>query len=223
MESDRHEMLDTIRFRYGLGDENVLSVIGKIRREMFVPKKYRKFSYNDEPVDIGYGQTISQPYTVAFMTQLLLNSKTITKNAKLGNVLEIGTGSGYQAAILSYFFHKVYTVEIIPQLAKRSFKLLRKLGYENVFVRTGSGEYGWVQNAPFDAIMITAGVEKVPKQLFRQLKIDGVLVAPVGVGDEKIMNRFTKLKKSDKEEIIIEEFGGFTFVPFVSNFDNVKT
>lgn len=216
MDKTLQDMVSTIRFRYGFDNDKVAEVMQNIPRVEFVPKKYKRLAYTDTPIDIGYGQTISQPYTVAFMTHLLTNSKLKIQNSKLGKVLEIGTGSGYQAAVLSYFFDEVFTVEIIPQLARRAKEILRELGYANVFVRTGSGEYGWVQKAPFDAILVTAGVEKIPRELFNQLKAGGVLVAPVGVEEEKVMTRFTKFKKNGKEEIIKEEFGIFTFVPFIT-------
>ena len=178
----------------------------QIPREKFAPKKYRYMAYHDAPLSIGYGQTMSQPYTVAYMADLL----ELTGNEK---VLEIGTGSGYQAAVLSNLAKEVYTVEIIRQLADRASKTLKKLGYKNVYVRSGSGEFGWEEKAPFDAIIVTAGLgEKVPEELFDQLKIEGILVAPLGKGQDKIMTRFTKKKN---EKIEKEEFGIFHFVPFV--------
>jgi protein-L-isoaspartate(D-aspartate) O-methyltransferase len=195
----------------------------KVPREKFAPKKYQNIAYNDAPVDIGYGQTMSQPYTVAIMSILIIANSNIkyqisklkSKNQKYSKVLEIGTGSGYQAAILSYFFNEVYTLEIVPQLAHSAKRLLAKLEYKNLFVKSGSGEWGWKEKAPYDAIMVTAGVEEVPKELFKQLKIGGVLVAPVGKGRDKTMVRYTKLKKLRNEEFKKEEFGTFHFVPFI--------
>lgn len=204
---ERATMVQEIKTRYGLISPNVLSVMLQIPREEFVPTKYRDVAYRDGPVPIGYGQTMSQPYTVAFMTDLI----KLTGREK---VLEIGTGSGYQAAILSRLAKKVYTIEIIPELARRAKSVFKKLGIKNVYVKVGSGEYGWPEKAPYNAILVTAGLRKdVPEALFEQLKDGGVLVAPLGEGEDKIMSRFTK-KKSGKIEK--EEFGIFHFVPFIS-------
>ena len=216
MKDQRERMVSNIRERYGLSSPRVLSVMLHIPRHKFVSKNNRFLAYNDAPVSIGFGQTMSQPYTVAFMTRLItevLNSKHEIRNeykiskskiqkkvTKYGKVLEIGTGSGYQAAVLSKLFKEVYTIEIIPELAKKATKTLHELGYENVYVKKGSGEWGWPENFPFDAIMITAGVEKVPDELFEQLKPGGVLVAPVGKGNDKVMMRFTKLRNRGTKE-----------------------
>ena len=221
-------MVRTIKDKYGLDSPEVLSVMLQIPRDKFVPGRQKIIAYDDAPVPIGFGQTMSQPYTVAFMTHLLVNQKSKTKNQ---NVLEIGTGSGYQAAVLSKFYDQVYTVEIIPELAENAEKTLHKLGYKNIFVKTGSGEWGWKEHAPYDAIMVTAGVEKVPNELFDQLKVGGVLVAPVGRGNDKVMTRYIKLKNRKTKKIKDklgrmpkqkgdwnlkkEEFGTFRFVPFI--------
>lgn len=235
MEEKATEMVETIRAKYGFSDEKVLQVMSKIPRHEFVKKSKKLVAYEDRSVSIGYGQTIGQPYTVALMTHLatesskrsskdlsaiskfeFLNesqkSKFKNQNAKLGRVLEIGTGSGYQTAVLSRFFNKVYSIEIIPALAKKARKTLEKSGYKNVYVKTGSGEWGWEEKSPFDAIIVTAGMEKVPERLFEQLKVGGVLVAPVGIGNDKEMLRVTK-KGVDK--LNTEKFGKFKFVPFV--------
>lgn len=235
-------MIRVIRDKYGLNNNLVLSVLEKIPREKFVPQEHRVAAYEDMPLDIGFGQTISQPYTVALMTHLLLAVKPDTASCKGEKVLEIGTGSGYQAAILSKLFGKVYTIEIIPELARRAKKTLKELGFRNVFVKIGSGEWGWKEKAPFDAVVITAGIEdEIPERLLEQLKSGGVLVAPVGKGYDKVMTRYVKLKTpayrqagktqgskirvSEKEaaKIVklgsfyyqIQEFGTFHFVPFV--------
>ncbi|MDP3014338.1 MAG: protein-L-isoaspartate(D-aspartate) O-methyltransferase, partial [Candidatus Subteraquimicrobiales bacterium] len=153
----------------------------------------------------GYQQTISQPYTVAFMTHLL--------DIKDGDkILEIGTGSGYQAAVLSKLAKEVYTIERIPELAERAKERLKKLGYKNVFVKIGQGEKGWKDKSPFDAILITAGVDNVPKALLDQLKEGGALVVPVGKGTDKIM---TKLIKGKNNRIGKKEYGIFHFVPLI--------
>lgn len=199
-------MVRTIKKTYGLDSPRVEEAMKRVPREQFVPEKYRETAYRDAPVPIGCDQTMSQPYTVAFMTHLLdLQGKE--------KVLEIGTGSGYQAAIMAELADKVYTMEIIPQLAESARETLKELGYENVYVKAESGEKGWPEAAPFDAMMITAGVEgEVPQALFDQLKKGGVLVAPVGGGYDKQMTRFTK---GDNSKLDKEEFGVFHFVPFV--------
>ena len=205
----RERMVEEIKERYNLDAPEVVSAMLQVPREKFIANKYKDIAYSDRPVSIGYGQTMSQPYTVAFMTHLL-----IAKSQKLkAKVLEVGTGSGYQAAILSHLFKKVYTIEIIPQLADRAKKRLKKLGYKNVEVRAGSGEWGWSEKAPFDAILITAGLDKdVPQELFDQLRKGGVLVAPIGKGADKLMTTITKGKGG---KFKTEKHGIFHFVPFV--------
>lgn len=199
-------MVWEMKDKYGFDSPRVFSAMLQIPREKFVSKKYRYISYDDRPVSIGHGQTMSQPYTVAFMTDLL----DLQGEEK---VLEIGTGSGYQAAILSLLAKEVYTIEVIDKLAKSASKHLKKLGFKNVHVKSGKGEKGWPEKAPFDAILVTAGIEgKVPRTLFDQLKTGGALVAPVGKGGDKAMTKFTK-KKGDKIER--EKHGIFHFVPFV--------
>jgi protein-L-isoaspartate(D-aspartate) O-methyltransferase len=224
MENQRERMVSQIREKYGLGSPDVLSVMLQVPRHKFIAGDNRKLASKDAPVPIGFGQTISQPYTVAMMTDLLMSKRSKLKGKRqLRRVLEIGTGSGYQAAVLSKLFKEVYTVEIIPELAENAKKTLQKLRYKNVYVKTGSGEWGWKEKAPFDAIMITAGIEKVPDELFDQLKTEGVLVAPVGKGSDKVMIRYTKLKNEKTEkpsnkitkQLKTEKFGIFRFVPFI--------
>jgi protein-L-isoaspartate(D-aspartate) O-methyltransferase len=142
-------------------------------RHLFVPEAMRPQAYQDTPLPIGYGQTISQPYIVAVMTELL-------EPAKTQKVLEIGTGSGYQAAVLSPLVGRVFSIEIVPELAQRSADLLKTLGYANVTVRQGDGYLGWPAEAPFDRIILTAAPPEIPKALLDQLKPGGKLVAPVG-------------------------------------------
>lgn len=205
----REQMVEEIKTKYGFKSPQVLSAMLQVPRHSFVDKKYEAIAYGDRPIPIGHGQTMSQPYTVAFMSDLL----ELTGDEK---VLEIGTGSGYQAAVLAELAGEVYTMEIVPELAKRAEKTLKGLGYKNVHVKSGSGEHGWSEEAPFDAILITAGVEdEVPQELFDQLKEDGVLVAPIGKEHDKEMTRFIKSDKHGKKEINKEEFGIFHFVPFV--------
>lgn len=197
-------MIEEIRNVYRLDAPRVFSAMSKVPREEFVPAESKEMAYSDAAVSIGFGQTVSQPYTVAFMTHLL----NLDGDEK---VLEIGTGSGYQAAILSLLTDKVFTIERIEPLAESAKEKLERLGYTNIEVKAGQGEEGWRNEAPFDAILVTAGVEEVPKNLFDQLKKDGVLVAPVGKGPDKKMTIFTK----KKGKITKKEFGIFHFVPFV--------
>ncbi len=151
----------------------VLAVMGKVPRHEFVPESIRPYAYQDAPLPIGYGQTISQPFIVAFMTEQLQPQPT-------DRVLEIGTGSGYQAAVLAELVLKVYTIEIIDDLAKRAATDLNRLGYTNVYVRAGDGYKGWPDAAPFDSIIVTCAPEKVPSPLVEQLKEGGRMIIPVG-------------------------------------------
>jgi protein-L-isoaspartate(D-aspartate) O-methyltransferase len=151
----------------------VLRVMGKVPRHEFVPENLRALAYQDSPLPIGYDQTISQPYIVAFMTQCL-------EPKPQDRVLEIGTGSGYQAAVLAELVKQVYTIEIIETLATRAAADLKRLGYTNVFVRAGDGYKGWPEAAPFDAIIVTCAPEKVPEPLVQQLKEGGRMIIPVG-------------------------------------------
>jgi protein-L-isoaspartate(D-aspartate) O-methyltransferase len=169
----RHSMVETqIRGR-DVTDPDVLRVMEKVPRHRFVPVEYLEQAYDDHPLPIGEGQTISQPYIVALMTELL--------HLKRGEkVLEIGTGSGYQAAILAELTDEVYTVEIIEVLAARATQRLQELGYTNVQVKSGDGYYGWEEHAPYDCIIVTCAPDHVPPLLIAQLKDGGRLVLPVG-------------------------------------------
>src|SRR6266404_8275606 len=151
----------------------VLAVMGKVPRHEFVPVEYRAFAYEDHPLPIGHGQTISQPFIVALMTEKL-EPKASDK------VLEIGTGSGYQAAVLAELVSNVYTIEIVEPLARRAETDLKRLGYTNIMVRAGDGYKGWPDAAPFDAIIVTCAPDKIPQPLTDQLKDGGRMVIPVG-------------------------------------------
>lgn len=199
-------MIDVIRRDYGLDTPSVFAAMLRVPREEFTPDDYKEVAYDDRPIPLGNDSTMSQPYTVAFMSDLL----DLKGNER---VLEIGTGSGYQAAILAELAGEVYTVEIIKSLAEKAKRKLKELGYKNVHVRAGSGEQGWRKHAPYDAIVVTAGMEEVPEELFEQLKKGGVLVAPVGKGRDKTMTKYSKSEKSGK--IKSKKFGIFHFVPFV--------
>jgi protein-L-isoaspartate(D-aspartate) O-methyltransferase len=163
---------DQIKGR-GVTDSRVTEVMSSVPRHEFVPENYRTHAYEDHPLPIGYGQTISQPYIVAFMTEQLRSQPT-------DRVLEIGTGSGYQAAVLSKLVAEVYTIEIVKPLAQRAETDLRRLNYSNVKVKAGDGYKGWPEHAPFDAIIVTAAPDHVPQPLIDQLKEGGRMIIPVG-------------------------------------------
>jgi protein-L-isoaspartate(D-aspartate) O-methyltransferase len=159
--------------REGISDSRVLEAMRAVPRHLLVPPEYRPMAYEPRPLPIGEGQTISQPYVVAFMTQIL--------RLKPGDrVLEVGTGSGYQAAIAAKLAGEVYTVEIFPSLADRARRNLESLGFRNIFVRQGDGYYGWEEKAPFDAIIVTCAGGHVPPPLLRQLRNGGRMIMPVG-------------------------------------------
>jgi len=168
----QHMVEDQIRGR-GVTDSRVTEVMSSVPRHEFVPENYRTHAYEDHPLPIGYGQTISQPYIVAFMTEQLRSQPT-------DRVLEIGTGSGYQAAVLSKLVAEVYTIEIVKPLAQRAETDLRRLNYSNVKVKAGDGYKGWPEHAPFDAIIVTAAPDHVPQPLIDQLKEGGRMIIPVG-------------------------------------------
>jgi protein-L-isoaspartate(D-aspartate) O-methyltransferase len=157
----------------GIGNPQVLAALRKVPRHEFVSDSEKRHAYSDTPLPIGDGQTISQPYIVALMTELV-------RPGPSDRVLEIGTGSGYQAAVLAEIVAHVYTIELEPTLAERAAEVLSRLGYENVTVRTGDGYVGWEEHAPFDIIVVTAAPDHVPQPLLDQLKPGGRMVAPVG-------------------------------------------
>jgi protein-L-isoaspartate(D-aspartate) O-methyltransferase len=154
-------------------DAGVLDAMRRVPRHAFVPVELRNLAYDDRPLPIGYGQTVSEPYIVALMTDLL-------RLPRRGRALEIGTGSGYQAAVLAELGHQVYTIEIVPALAEQAAKRLSELGYATVHVRRGDGYFGWPEAAPFDAIVVTAAATQIPPPLLEQLKPGGRMVIPVG-------------------------------------------
>lgn len=172
-ESARLRMVRNQIQERGISNARVLEAMKKVPRHHFVPKEYQEEAYNDYPLPIGYGQTISQPYIVAYMTNV------VKPDSKM-KALEIGTGSGYQAAVLAEIVDQVYTIEIVPELARESAERLNKLGYDNIQCRFGDGYKGWPENAPFDIILVTAAAEKIPQPLIDQLAEDGKLVIPVG-------------------------------------------
>lgn len=185
--AERRRMVDEqIRSR-DITTPAVLAAMERVPRHLFVPEDQRQEAYADRPLPIGYGQTISQPYIVALMTDLL--------DLDPGDrVLEIGTGSGYQAAVLSRMAKEVYTIEIVKPLGERARRTLASLGYDNIHVRTGDGYKGWPQKAPFDGILVTAAPPTVPGPLLKQLKVGGKLVLPVG---RVIQNLWVYTKRAD--------------------------
>src|SRR5262249_17175191 len=172
-EAARKRMVERQLAARGIKDEGVLAAMAKVPRQEFVPEDHRAKSYHDHALPIGQGQTISQPYIVAFMTEAI--------GARPGQrVLEVGTGSGYQAAVLAELVGEVYTVELLPELAAAADKRLTRLGYRNVHVKAGDGYLGWPDKGPFDAVVVTCGAKEVPRPLFEQLKPGGKIVIPVG-------------------------------------------
>jgi len=178
-QGERTRMVDEQLKARDIRNERVLAVMRSVPRHLFIPESARGGAYGDFPVPIGHGQTISQPYIVAFMTQALSVEPA-------HRVLEIGTGSGYQAAVLGELAQEVFTIEIVAPLADRARETLQRLGYRNVHVRTGNGYLGWPEHAPYDRIIVTAAPEEVPAALVEQLKIGGVMAIPVGVGDQEL-------------------------------------
>jgi protein-L-isoaspartate(D-aspartate) O-methyltransferase len=171
----------------GIRSQSVLTAMQKVPRHRFVSASQWREAYEDHPLPIGQGQTISQPYIVAYMTE----AADITAQEK---VLEIGTGSGYQAAVLGELAKEVYSIEIIPELTERAQQILRELGYDNVHAKTGNGWLGWPEHAPFDAILVTAAPDEVPAALVEQLAVNGRLLIPVG-RDYQEMTIITKTEK----------------------------
>jgi len=187
----------------GVRDARVLEAMGTIERELFVPEKLRSLAYEDRPLSIGEGQTISQPYMVAFMTELL-NLKGTER------VLEIGTGSGYQTAVLGKLAAEVYSIEIIPKLSERAKALLQRLGFDNVHLKVGDGFFGWEERGPFDAILVTAAAPKIPEPLWGQLREGGRLIMPLGA--DRQAQKLVRVTKSDGKQVV-EELTGVVFVP----------
>ncbi len=175
----RRQLVEQLKAE-GITNQSVLDALLKVPRHRFVPASSRHLSYENRPLPIGQGQTISQPFIVAYMTE----AAEIAAGEK---VLEIGTGSGYQAAVLAELAKQVYTIEIIPELAEGARAVLRELGYKNVEVKTGNGYAGWPEHAPFDAIVVTAAPDQVPQALVEQLAVRGKMVVPVGSGFQQMV------------------------------------
>jgi len=200
---DRERMVrEQIEYR-GIRSSDVLRAMRATPRHLFVPADVRFMAYEDRPLPIGHGATISQPYIVALMTELLEPTKT-------DRVLEIGTGSGYQAAVLSQLVNRVYTIEIVPELARSAEENLRRLGYSNVTVRQGDGYKGWTEEAPFDRIILTAAPPEIPPVLVNQLASGGRLIAPIGSGWNQ---ELVLIEKTAEGKIRRSSKGAVAFVP----------
>lgn len=199
----REKLLETLRSDYyRINDDKVLQAIGAVPREDFCADAYRSMAYDNRALPIGWGQTISQPYVVAFMTEQLDLEPT-------DRVLEIGTGSGYQAAVLSVLVDQVYSVEIVDPLAELATKRLDELGYDNVTVRAGDGYQGWPEHAPFDSVIVTCAPERIPQPLIDQLREGGTMMIPVG--DTSRQELILLRKKND--EVTREKVLRVFFVP----------
>ena len=185
-------------------DASVLEAMRRVPRHAFVPADLRELAYDDRPLPIGHGQTISEPYIVALMTDLL-------RLAPRGRVLEIGTGSGYQAAVLAELGHQVYTIEIVPDLAKQAVKRLSDLGYDAVHLREGDGYLGWPEAAPFDAIVVTAATAQIPPPLLEQLKPGGRMVIPIGAAF--LVQQLMLIEKLEDGTVRTEALLPVAFVP----------
>jgi protein-L-isoaspartate(D-aspartate) O-methyltransferase len=194
----------------GIWQPGVLDAMAAVPREEFVPFRYREVAYNDSPLPIGFGQTISQPYTVAFMCQAADLDGTEER------VLEVGTGSGYGAAVLSHLAREIYSVERIPELAKQAESRLRRLGFENVHVRIANGSIGLPKESPFDAIIVTAAAEELPPAYLDQLADGGRIIIPIGRSAPHLQTLFRF--KLAGGTVTSDRLGSFTFVPLIREY-----
>jgi len=202
----RRKMVQEQLLARGIKDERVLRAMMKVPRHLFLEEGLWSQAYGDFPLPIGEGQTISQPYIVALMTEAL----RLKGDDK---VLEIGTGSGYQAAILAELAERVFSIERISSLAAKARRILDELGYANVLIKVSDGTYGWEEEAPFDGIIVTAGAPEIPKTLLRQLKVGGRLVIPVGNEYSQTLLRIARKESGYKEE----DLGGCRFVRLIGD------
>ncbi len=201
------ERKDMVRYQLkgrGISDRATLQAMQSVARHQFVPERYTRAAYQDSPLPIGYAQTISQPYMVAYMTEQARPRKGL-------KVLEIGTGSGYQAAVLAEAGAEVYTVEIIPELARSAAERLERLGYREIQVREGDGYFGWEAHAPYDVILVTAAAEYIPPPLLEQLKDGGRMIIPVG---SPFMVQILMLVEKGQKEVRTHSLMPVRFVPF---------
>ena len=191
----------------GISDQRVLRAFQKVRRELFVAPALEAKAYDDQPLPIGFEQTISQPYVVAFMTEQL-------ELKRENRVLEIGTGSGYQTAILAEMVKEVYSVEMIPELHERAKSRLEELGHRNVFLKVGNGREGWREHAPFDHIIVTAAAQEIPDAFRDQLVENGTVMIPIGEGDQDLV-----LGRKKKGVFITRQLMRVRFVPLKSDIE----
>lgn len=202
----RQAMIENQIIDRGVSDERVIKAMNDVPRHLFVKESLRDLAYADGPLPIGHNQTISQPYIVAYMTEIL---QPDTHHI----VLEVGTGSGYQAAILSKLVNHVYSIEIIPELGKEAANRLDKLGYDNVTVKIGDGYNGWEEHSPFDRIIVTAAPEQIPKKLVDQLKSGGLMILPVG---KTSFGQDMRIVKKDRTgQVTTQETIPVRFVPMI--------
>ncbi|HOP36117.1 MAG TPA: protein-L-isoaspartate(D-aspartate) O-methyltransferase [Syntrophales bacterium] len=208
-EKMRKKMVDSQLRSRGVRDERVLRAMEKIPRHLFVEEGLRDQAYSDHPLPIGERQTISQPYIVALMTEALSLEGT-------EKILEVGTGSGYQAAVLAELADRVFSIERIAKMADRARRILGALRYSNVLIKVGDGTYGWKDEAPFDGIIVTAGAPKVPETLVAQLAVGGRLVIPVG--DRFTQTLFRVVRRSEEPgDVVKEDLGGCRFVDLIGD------
>lgn len=203
----RDRLIDRLQEK-GITNADVLRVMRLVPRHLFVDEAMASRSYDDESFPIGHGQTISQPFIVAKMTQLLV------ENSSMENVLEVGTGSGYQAAVLGGLVKNLHTVEVIPELYRQSRDLLYKLGYRNIRTHLGDGSWGWPEAAHYDAIIVTASPSDIPQALIQQLKPGGVMVIPVGPKNSE--QKLLMVIRTSDTGFEVKEFDSVVFVPLVS-------
>lgn len=203
-QSNRENMVNNQIIARGIKHKATIEAMKKVERHKLVPPNMRIRAYDDSPLPIGYGQTISQPYIVAYMTEVIKPEKT-------HKVLEIGTGSGYQAAVLAEIVSDVYTIEIVSELAERAQKDLKGLGYKNIHVKSGDGYHGWPEHAPYDAIVVTAAADYIPPALTDQLKEGGRMIIPVG---SQFMTQQLVLVEKQKGKVKSKNVMPVRFVPF---------
>lgn len=206
MDDQRQKMINRQLKPYGVNDSRVLAAMAQVPREEFLPEDMRKYAYANSPLPIAGGQTISQPLIVGIMSQLLLLKDT-------DRVLEIGTGSGYQTALLASLARFVFTVELLPELSTKARQVLGRLGYKNIAFRVGDGSLGWPEEGPYDAILVTAGGPRIPQTLLAQLVPGGRLVMPVGSKTE--FQQLVRVIREGSGQIKKENHGAVRFVPLV--------
>jgi protein-L-isoaspartate(D-aspartate) O-methyltransferase len=200
----REQMVKVQIMDRGISDKATLNAMRRVPRHLFVPQNIRDKAYDDSPLPIGYGQTISQPYIVAYMTE-------VAKPTPKKKVLEVGTGSGYQAAVLAEIVDTVCTIEIIPELAREAAERFKRLGYNNIIAKFGDGYNGWQEHAPFDIIIVTAAAEEIPKPLIEQLAENGRILIPIG-GPNALQELILGTKKNGK--FTTKRITAVRFVPF---------